>query len=184
MAQELISKDDCVLLVLDIQGSLFETMYEKDRMLEFALKVIDFAKRIELPIVATEQYPKGLGESLPEIRDALPGVNFIPKRSFSCFGEPAFDAKMRALGRKTVIVVGMETHICVCQTTLDGIARGYNMYLVSDAISSYSKRDTELAFRRLREAGATIASCEMAFFEILRVAKTSDFQKCFDLLKR
>lgn len=170
--------------MLDIQGTLFETMYKKEDMLEAALKMIEFARRIGLPIVATEQYPKGLGPSLQEIRDALLEVEFIPKTSFSCFGEPAFDAKLRALGRKTVIVVGMETHICVSQTTLEGIARGYNMYLVSDGITSFSKSDTKIAFRRLREAGATIASLEMAFFEILRAAKTSDFEKCFDLLKR
>jgi nicotinamidase-related amidase len=184
VAEGLIRKDDCVLLVLDIQGALFETMHEKDRMLAVALRMIEFAKRIDLPIVVTEQYPKGLGPSLPEIKQALPEVEVIAKKSFSCFGETTFDAKMRALGRKTVVVVGMETHICVSQTTLDGLARGYNMYLVADGISSYAEFDTQVAFERLRAAGATIATSEMAMFEILKVAKTDDFQKCFDLLKR
>jgi nicotinamidase-related amidase len=184
MAGEMIKKDDCVLLVLDIQGTLFTTMYKKDEMLEVSLKMIEFAKKTGIPIVATEQYPKGLGPSLPEIQKALPEVEFMPKTSFSCFGEEKFDAKLRALGRKTVIVVGMETHICVNQTTLDGIAKGYHMYLIADAITSFSKFDTKMAFRRLRAAGATIATSEMAMFEILRVAKTPDFKKCFDMLKR
>jgi nicotinamidase-related amidase len=184
MAGEMIRKEDCVLLVLDIQGTLFETMVDKERMLAVSLKMIDFVKRIGIPIVATEQYPKGLGPSLPEIAESLPEVEFIPKRSFSCFGELKFDARLRALGRKTVIVVGMETHICVNQTVLDGIAKGYHMYLVADGISSFSKLDTQLAFERLRAAGATVATSEMAMFEILRVAKTPDFKKCFDLLKR
>ena len=91
MSQKLIKKDDCVLLVLDIQGSLFKDMHDKKNMLKTALKVIDFAKRIDMPIVATEQYPKGLGPSLPEITKALPEVEVIPKKSFSCFGEgPVF----------------------------------------------------------------------------------------------
>lgn len=180
----LVKKDDCVLLVLDIQGTLFETMLEKEHMLDTALKMIEFARRIEIPIVVTEQYPKGLGPSLPEIKEALPDVEVIPKTSFSCFGELKFDSKLKALGRKTVIVVGMETHICVAQTTLEGIEKGYHMYLVADGISSVSELNTHIAFDRLRTAGATIATCEMAMFELLRVAKTPDFQKCFDLLKR
>ncbi len=185
MPQGLIKKDDCILLVLDIQGTLFKTMVEKERMLEKSLKMIDFARRVEIPIVVTEQYPKGLGPSLPEILEALPdGIEVIPKTSFSCFGEPKFDATIRSLDRKTIIVVGMETHICVNQTTLEGLEKGYDMYLVADAISSYSEFDTRIAFERLRAAGATIATSEMAMFEILRVAKTGSFKKCFDLLKR
>jgi nicotinamidase-related amidase len=184
MPQELISKNDSVLLVLDIQGTLFETMHKKEKMLEASLKMIEFAKRVGIPTVVTEQYPKGLGPSLPEILQALPDADIISKTSFSCFGEPRFDARIRSLNRKTIIVVGMETHICVAQTTLDGIAKGYDMYLVADAITSYSSSDTKIAFRRLRAAGATIATSEMAMFEILRAAKTGDFEKCFDLLKR
>ena len=185
MSHVLIKKDNCVLLVLDIQGTLFRTMHDREHMLAAALKMIDFARRVGIPIVATEQYPKGLGPSLPEILEALPdGIEVIPKTSFSCFGEPRFDARLRALGRKTVIVVGMETHICITQTTLGGIAKGYDMYLVADGISSFSEFDTRIAFERLRAAGATIATSEMAIFEILRVAKTADFEKCFDLLKR
>jgi nicotinamidase-related amidase len=185
MPQGMIRKDDCILLVLDIQGTLFTTMVEKERMLAASLKMIDFARRVDIPIVATEQYPKGLGPSLPEILEALPeDIEVIPKTSFSCFGEPKFDAKVRSLNRKTIIVVGMETHICVNQTTLEGLEKGYNMYLVADAISSYTEFDTQIAFERLRAAGATIATSEMAMFEILRVAKTGSFKKCFDLLKR
>jgi len=180
----LVKKDDCVLLVLDIQGALFETMHGKDRMLETTLKMIEFAKRVDIPIVGTEQYPKGLGPSLDEIVKALPDVEFIPKKTFSCFGEPAFDAKMRSLGRKTVIVVGMETHICVTQTTLEGMEKGYEMYLIADAITSFSPESTEIGLARLRQAGAIVANSEMAIFEILKEAKTGDFQCCFDLLRR
>lgn len=185
MPGRLKGKDDCVLLVLDIQGSLFKTMHEKERMLAASLKMIEFAKRIGIPIVVTEQYPKGLGPSLSEILEALPeDIEMIPKTSFSCFGETKFDAKLRALGRKTVIVVGMETHICVNQTTLDGLEKGYNMYLIRDGIASCTKSDAKVAFNRLRDAGAIIATSEMAMFEILGEAKTPDFEACFDMLKR
>ena len=185
MPQGMIKKDDCILLVLDIQGTLFTTMVEKERMLERSLRMIDFARRVDIPIVVTEQYPKGLGPSLPEIIEALPeDIEVIPKTAFSCFGEPKFDARIRSLKRKTIIVVGMETHICVNQTTLEGLEKGYNMYLVADAISSYTEFDTQVALERLRAAGATIATSEMAMFEILRVAKNECFKKCFDLLKR
>jgi nicotinamidase-related amidase len=185
MPQGLIRKDDCILLVLDIQGTLFETMVEKERMLAASLKMIDFARRVDIPIVATEQYPKGLGPSLKEILEALPDdIEVIPKTAFSCFGEPKFEAKVRSLKRKTIVVVGMETHICVNQTTLEGLEKGYNMYLVADAITSYAGFDAQIAFERLRAAGATIATSEMAMFEILRVAKNECFKKCFDLLRR
>jgi nicotinamidase-related amidase len=184
MSQRLIRKDDAILLVLDIQGTLFKTMHGKEKMLETSLRMIEFAKRLDIPVLITEQYPKGLGPSLPEVLQALPEAQVIPKTAFSCFGEPRFDAGVRALGRRTVVVIGMETHICVAQTTLEGIEKGYNMYLVADAITSCSPSDTQIAFDRLRAAGATVATSEMAMFEILRAAKTSDFQKCFDLLKR
>ncbi len=184
MSQELIRKDDCVLLVLDIQGSLFHMVQDKERMLSAALRVIDFAKCLGIPVVMTEQYPKGLGPSLPEIKEALPGLEPVVKTSFSCFGEPRFEERLQSLGRKTIIVVGMETHICVMQTTLDGIQRGYRMYLIAEGISSFGELNTQVAFERLRAAGATVATVEMAMFEILRVAKTPDFQKSFNLLKR
>jgi hypothetical protein len=180
----MLRKEDCVLLVLDVQGTLFRTMLNRNAALAASLKMIEFAGRIGIPVLVTEQYPKGLGPSLPQILSAAGAAEVIPKTSFSCFGEEAFAARLRATGRKTVMIVGMEAHICVMQTVLDGLREGYRMYLAADAVSAFSEFDRRLAFERMRAAGAIIGTVETAMFELLRAAKTDDFERCFDLLKR
>ena len=185
MPQGMIKKDDCILLVLDIQGTLFETMVEKERMLTASLKMIDFARRVDIPIVATEQYPKGLGPSLPEILEALPeGIEVIPKTTFSCFGEPKFDATIRSLNRKTIIVVGMETHICVNQTVLDLIEHGFQAHVVEDAVRCRWENSHRIAIEKMRQAGAIICDWEMAAYELTYGAKTAEFKQLLDLMKR
>src|SRR5208282_5390792 len=129
-------KNESVLLIVDIQERLAVTMEMRDAVINNCLHLIELAKLQNIPILLTEQYPKGLGQTVSEIRDALSVYQPVEKLAFSCCGEPAFMKTLKALNRKTVILVGMETHVCILQTCVNLLDQGYNVHLVRDAVCS------------------------------------------------
>ncbi len=181
----LVPREDVAVVVVDIQEKLFGFIHEKERVLENSKKVIEFCRRIGLPLYVTEQYPKGLGATLPEIQQAL-GADYkpIPKTAFSCLGEPAFMEALEGSEASTLVLFGIETHICVLQTAITALASGnWDVMIVSDAVGSRTAENHRLGLDRARDEGAIIASSEMFFYEILQEAKTDDHKKVFDLLK-
>jgi nicotinamidase-related amidase len=180
----LLPRKTTALVVIDMQEKLFPRTNDSAAVLERCLKVIEFCKRLNVPIVVTEQYPKGLGTTLPAVREALgPLYKPISKTAFSCFGEERFVDKVEELEVDTLVLVGIETHVCVAQTALVGVAYEYDIAVLADCVTSRNPRDHEIGLGRIRDEGGVIASSEMFFYEMLSEAKTDEHQKVFDLLK-
>jgi nicotinamidase-related amidase len=131
---------------------------------------------IALPVLVTEQYPKGLGRTIEEIKKAVPDYQPIEKVSFSCCGEQEFINKLRALNRKTIVMTGMETHVCVLQTCIELLKEGFNVHLVKDAVCSRTKENWNTGVSFMRDAGAVISCTETVLFQFLRVAGTEEFK--------
>lgn len=176
MEKFFISKDDAVLVIVDIQERLAAAMKEKDQVIGNCLHLIELAKLYKIPIMLTEQYPKGLGPTVEAIKNALPSYQPIGKLSFSCCGEPDFIGEAGTLASKTVILTGMETHVCVLQTCLDLLQRGINVHLVKDAVCSRSNENRETGVGFMRDAGAVVTCTETVLFQLLKVAGTEEFK--------
>ncbi len=173
-----LDKNTAVLVVVDVQERLVPAM--KEDVSEKLLKNIDFllssSKLLELPVLTTEQYPKGLGHTVEALREGCAGA-IIEKTSFGCCGEPKFMKALEATGRHQVIVTGMEAHVCVYQTVLGLLAEGYQVHLVQDAICSRKKSDFLAGVENAARAGATVTSTEMAVFQMLADAKAPQFKE-------
>jgi nicotinamidase-related amidase len=178
--------DDTALVVIDFQGSLFSTMEHKvgQRTLTKTILLIESAKILGLPIIVTEQYPRGLGLTMDEVRAAL-GDAYRPleKVSFSLMGDEAIAKDVRALGRRNFILCGMETHVCVTQSALDLIDEGFVPYVAADAVCSRERIDWEAGLSVMEGAGAEITTAETVIFALFKKAGTPEFKAFSKLLK-
>ena len=136
-----IDKEDTILLIVDIQEKLAAVMKERDKVVRNNLHLIELAKMIHMPVMVTEQYPKGLGPTVPEIREALPYYRPIEKMTFDCCGQPPFLEELKAQKKRNVVLTGMETHICVLQTCIGLLKGGINVHVVQDAVCSRTKEN-------------------------------------------
>jgi len=175
--------EDTVLVVIDVQGKLAQLMHEKEALFENLRLMIQGAKILDVPILWTEQYPKGLGPTVPEIAELLPDIQPISKTAFSCCREDTFNQAFAELGREQALLVGIETHICVWQTTHDLLASEYDVHVVADAVSSRSLDNKQIALKRMRDVGAEITCVETALFELMRVAEGPRFKEVSKLIK-
>jgi len=171
-----LDRDDAVLLVIDIQERLAVVMAEREKVVANAAHLIAAAKLLGVPIVHTEQYPRGLGPTVPELRAALEPAQPVEKITFDCCGEPSFAPALEATGRSTVIVCGMETHICVLQTVLGLLARGMGVHVAADAVCSRNPENARVALELQRDAGAVVTCTETVMFQLLRCAGTPEFK--------
>ncbi|MEJ2314709.1 MAG: hydrolase [Nitrospirota bacterium] len=178
-----LQRDDIVLLVVDIQERLAFVMEHRAQVTARAALLIEAAKLMGIPVVTTEQYPRGLGPTVAEIREALPPGAPVEKLSFSCCGEPSFLEALEATGRRKVVLAGMETHICVFQTTLDLLSAGYGVHIPRDAVCSRRKLDWKTGLDLAREAGAVVTSAETVLFQLLGRAGTEEFKKISKMVK-
>lgn len=172
--------DDALLVVIDMQERLLPAIAEKEKIVENTLKLVKFARIIGLPILLTEQ--GNLGETTPEIRAELEEIQPIIKLEFDCFESRAFAERIRRLNRNTLIIAGIEAHICVAQTALHALVN-HTVHVVSDAVSSRSPHNEEVALGRMRQAGVTITSTEMVIYELLGKAGTEEFRETLKLVK-
>jgi nicotinamidase-related amidase len=180
----MLDKADAALLIIDIQERLAAAMEQKNQVVKNTRHLVELAKMLRLPVLMTEQYPKGLGPTVPEIREALPAAAApIEKLSFNCCGEPKFLAELKGLGRNTIIVTGMETHICVLQTTLGLIQSGFTPHVMSDAVCSRAERNWTAGLELMRDAGAVVSCTETALFQLLGAAGTEEFKAVSRLIK-
>lgn len=182
--QFFLDKNDAVLVVIDVQEKLCRAMDEKvlERLTTNIGILQEAARELGMPQVATEQYVKGLGETLCVLKDRL-AEPAIEKMTFSCCGETPFPDRLKALGRKQVIVTGMETHVCVLQTVLELLDAGFVVHLVRDAVMSRRKDNWFVGLETARAAGAVITSTEAALFQLLKVAGTEEFKKLSKLVR-
>lgn len=173
------------LVIIDVQEKLAPAM-DKDlypRLVEHVNLLIDGFKTMELPIIATEQYPKGLGHTVTDL-DGLADTPCVEKVAFSCCGEDDFIAALEKTGAKQVVIVGMETHVCVLQTVIDLLDRGYGVHLVRDAVCSRFQSDYESAVSMAARAGAVVSTTETVLFQLVKVAGTDSFKAVSRLVRR
>jgi nicotinamidase-related amidase len=184
-ARQLLRVEDCVLAVVDIQERLLPPIYEKERLVRNSQLLIRLANLISLPVVVSTQYAKGLGPTLPEILELLPpNTHPIDKLEFGCFGNGEFCSAIGTLaGRNTLLVCGMETHICVMQTVLGALNQGMNVHVAGDAVSSRSKLNWRLGLERMSAAGAVMSSTEMMIYELMGKSGTAVFKEMLQHLK-
>ncbi len=175
-----VRRGECVLVVVDVQERLIDTIAEHESVIQNIKALIKAAVALQMPILATEQ--EKLGDAVTELKSLLPEPS-IRKLSFSSCDSPEFMTKLNATGRRTVIICGIETHICVIQTVLDLLAGRHRILAVRDATSSHSPLDRDTALQRMQASGAEITSSEAIIYELAEKAGTEEFKKILDLVK-
>jgi nicotinamidase-related amidase len=179
----MLTTDKTVLVVIDMQGKLAQSMHCRELLFENVQKIIKGAQVLGMPMLMTEQNPKGLGPTVPEIADLVPGVRRIPKLSFSCCSDESFSKELSGLQRRQVLLSGIEAHVCLYQTTVDLGASGYEVHVLADAVSSRTAENKAIGLQKMRDAGASITSVETALFELLRVAEGPAFKQIIGIVK-
>lgn len=179
----LIERSNSVLLVIDIQARLMPAIHQAEMVELGAVILLDAAARLGIPRLISEQYPKGLGGTMPVVAAAAPDVTPLPKIAFSCAADPAIAAAVAATGRRRLVLAGAEAHVCVLQSALGFKAAGYDVVIVADATSSRRPESKTVALRRAAQAGVTIATVEMVLFEWLGEAGTEEFRAISRLIK-
>lgn len=178
-----IQRSDSLAVVIDIQERLFPHMHNKEVLLENTGILLQGLKVLEIPVLITEQYTKGLGFTVPEIRKELMDSPFLEKTSFSCCDDQDFMDSLKAIPRKNVIVFGIEAHVCVLQTVTDLVEQAYQPVVIEDCVSSRKLNDKNIAIERMRQEGAIISSYESILFELARVSGTDKFKAISKLVK-
>lgn len=172
-----MGRNDAVLVLVDIQERLASVMGERQKVTTNCLHLIEAARLLEIPIVVTEQYPKGLGPTVEEIKETLPeGTYMVEKLAFGCCDEKRFMDVVSGLGRKKIILAGMEAHVCVLQTCLGLLKNGYGVHLIKDAVCSRKEDDFHTGVEMARDAGAVVSSTEIVLFQLLERAGTEEFK--------
>jgi len=180
-----LDPQQCSLIVIDIQEKLVPPIFQKEQMVRNSQLLIRLATILKMPAIVTTQYSKGLGNTVPEVASLLPETQAIEKQIFSCFGSDVFCSTLKRLpgNRNTVVLCGMESHICVAQTALAALREGYLVHVASDAVSSRTEWNWKIGLDRMRDAGAVVSSTEMIIYETLRSSDTSAFKDMLKYLK-
>ncbi len=179
----LLDRERSVVLVIDLQESYRGKLANEPRVVASAARLLDAAGVLGVPVVLTEQYPKGLGRTREEIASHLPpGVARFEKTAFSCLGAPGLRAHLEQLGRPQVVIAGIETHVCVSQTVHELLAAGWQAHLVRDAMTARFALEDEAGFAKMTASGALPASLESVVFEWLRDARSPDFKAVHKLV--
>jgi isochorismate hydrolase len=178
-------RNQAALVIVDVQDALMRRMDQEvgKKVVRNIQTLLAFAKEMAIPVLPTEQYPKGLGKTVSEIRTQLEGVVPVEKLSFSCCGAETFNEKLDRSGRKQMILTGIETHVCVLQTADELLQKGYCVHAVADAICSRRKLDWEIGLRWMEKRGAMISTTEIIAFRLLKEAGTEEFRRLSKFLR-
>jgi len=179
----MLATDETVLLIIDVQGKLAHLMHEKEILFDNIRNTIKGAQVLGIPILVTEQYPAGLGPTIPEVAGMFENLNTISKTSFSCCGDDRFMQILNDLHPENVLVAGIETHVCVYQTVRDLLKANYAVQIIADAVSSRTKFNKQIGLKKIIKAGAEITSVETVLFEMLREAGGEKFKKILEIVK-
>ena len=185
IARRKLEAEKCALVVVDIQEKPLPPIHEKERLVRNAKLLLRLAQILKLPVLVTTQYAKGLGQTVPEIAALLPQVEVIDKLQFGCFANPAFCSSLKGLPgkRDTVLLCGMETHICVMQTALGALNQGYAVHVAADAVGSRTAMNWEIGLERMQTAGAIVSSSETMIYELLGGSGGEAFKQMLPYLK-
>lgn len=176
--------DDAILLLVDMQERLQPAMHDDARLRAKAAALARGCSLLGVPVYVTEQYPKGLGSTVPELREAVEASGGpLEKTAFSCVADASIRARIQATGRTSVILAGIEAHVCVLQTALDLMEMGYAVHVVEDAVGSRAPQDRDAGIARARRNGAEPATVEMVLFELMGDARHPRFKEVQALVK-
>jgi nicotinamidase-related amidase len=175
--------NDAFLLVIDPQEKLAAAMYGREDLIRNTVRAVQGAQILGLPILWTEQNPKGLGNTVQEVASIMEDLRPIIKFSFNCLGEPEFQKELEAINRKQAVLIGIEAHVCVYQTAADLVKRGYEVQIAADAVSSRTQLNMSIGLERCRTSGASITSVETMLFELLGKAEGEQFKKMLKVVK-
>ena len=178
-----INRENTIGLVVDVQEKLFPAIDDNKSILNNTLKMLDGLKLFKIPIVVTQQYSKGLGATIPEINNSIGNFSYIEKNSFSCYREPAFIRVLNRIGKRNVIIMGIESHICILQTALDLLYNNFNPVIVEDCVGSCNPNDKQVAIWRMRDVGSVITTSESMLYELCREAGTPEFKEILKIVK-
>jgi len=179
----MLTPDTALLNVIDVQGRLAHIVEGSEAMRKNVVRLVEGAKLFDLPVVATEQVPDKLGDTVPEIAEALGEVPRLVKDTFSCYPEESIRTAYEQAGRNQVVVCGIESHVCVYQTVMDLMENGYEVHLVVDAVASRSDENKVVAVRRMEREGALLTTTEMTLFELQYDCRGERFRKLAKLVK-
>ena len=183
-ARRPLKPEECALAVIDIQEKLLPPIFEKERLVRNAQLLVRLADILSLPIIVSTQYAKGLGQTIEEIRSLLPLVKTVDKLEFGCFGNGEYCSTVAGLAnRNTLLLCGMESHICVMQTALGALNQGLNVHVAADAVSSRTELNWKIGLNRMQAAGAVMSSTEMMIYELLGKSGTPAFKEMLKHLK-
>ena len=183
MKAELLDKNRSVLVLIDFQEKLFPHVFDYQRVLSRVDLLLSAANLLQVPLLVTEQYPRGLGNTVEQIRKELSNVEVLEKMDFSCVQAAGFKERLSSLQRHQLVLAGIETHICLAQTALDLASCGETVFIVADATSSRRPLDAQIALQRLDQSGLTVTTAEAVVFEWLRRAGTDEFKALQPKLK-
>ena len=178
-----LSEDEAFLVVIDVQERFRSVQKDFERMLAGSVRLARAFHLLALPILLTEQYPKGLGHTVKELEDVLGESRALAKTCFSSCGSEEFSQRLRDLGRRQALVCGIETHVCVSQTVHDLLQSGFTVQVAVDAVESRNSQDRDVALRRMERSGAILTTSEAAAFELLGDAKNPKFKEVQALFK-
>jgi nicotinamidase-related amidase len=179
----MLKADDTALVIVDVQGKLADLMHGRDQLFRNLVIMAEGAKVLDIPILWNEQLPDKLGETVSPLRSVLDGLKPLVKKTFSCCGNDSFVAELNRLNRRQVLLVGIESHVCVYQTACDLLRAGHEVHLVTDAVSSRTPENKQIGIEATRASGAHLTSTEMALFEMLQVAEGDRFRRISKLVK-
>jgi nicotinamidase-related amidase len=178
-----LDKNGSVLVVVDVQDKLLSAIHDRRAVIDGTVKMTKIAQALGVPVIVTEQYPKGLGPTDPQISALFSAFAPLEKTVFSCFGAPGFAAALEAAGAKTLVLTGIEAHICVQQTALAALHRGFGVHIIADAIGSRTPANKELGLAKIRQAGGVISTIEIALYEWLERSDGPEFKAVLPLIK-
>ena len=178
-----INIEDCLIIAVDIQEKLVNMLNDGNQLVKEAQKVLKAGDILNLPIIITEQYPKGLGDSVEEIKSSVKNAQYIEKNSFSIVNEDNILNLIKKYNKKQIIIFGIETHICVLQSAIDLLNNGFEVFVVRNASASRNINEHNAAIRRLIHFGAQIVTVEMVIFQLLKSSRHAKFKEIQNLIK-
>jgi nicotinamidase-related amidase len=179
----MLEQEKTGLIIVDVQGKLARIVRESEAILDNIQILIQGCQILKLPIVWIEQNPQGLGQTVPELRELLKGYQPLEKYTFNACESNSFIKSITESGAQQWLVCGIEAHICIYQTAIGLLSRGYDVEVVSDCVSSRSKANIDLALKKLQDNGASLTSVEMCLYELVKDARKDEFKRILPLIK-
>ena len=183
MAISILNKENTGLLIIDVQEKLMQVMGKKEKIVEDINKLVILSKLFDFPVILTEQYPKWLGPTLRELAESLPVYEPITKFHFNCCDVDAFNNRLDSEDLRNIIITGVESHICVFQTCVSILEKGYNVHVPQDAVGSRIDENSRVGLDLMKQAGAVITSTETVIYQILKKTGTKEFKEMLKVIR-